>query len=215
LNFSLLTNRISRAGWPRNSSAGSARSRAARSFAICPSRCGGFFFFFFFFFSDLDLSEAKKKTHFTEACTIAYQSRHEYSPSRTAKRPIDPGAKVLVSPCDAIIGRLRHGSADTTLHQIKGFAYTLDDLMCDPRSWSNLHRNGCYVTLRLTSKHVSITDFHCAGMTAGWSRWTYISGDNLERQYPIALRRVERLFFAKNETAPVLRTTPQRHRSTS
>jgi phosphatidylserine decarboxylase len=144
------------------------------------------------FFSDLDLSEAKK-THF--------RSMHDcfIRELKDGKRPVDAGAKVLVSPCDGIIGAC--GTvADTTLHQIKGFAYTLDDLMCD-RSLVERHRNGRYVTLRLTSSMYH--RFH-APHDCRVEQVTYISGDTWNVN-PIALRRVEKL-FCKNERA-VLKTT--------
>src|SRR6266481_7474223 len=139
------------------------------------------------FFSDLDLSEAKK-THF--------RSMHDcfIRELKDGKRPIDSGAKILVSPCDAIIGAC--GTvADTTLHQIKGSAYTLDDLMCD-RDLVEQHRNGRYVTLRLTSSMYH--RFH-APHDCQVEQVTYISGDTWNVN-PIALRRVEKL-FCKNERA--------------
>jgi len=131
------------------------------------------------FFSDLDLSEAKK-THF--------RSMHDcfIRELKDGKRPIDPGAKVLVSPCDAIIGAC--GTvADTTLHQIKGFAYTLDDLMCD-RDLVEQHRNGRYVTLRLTSSMYH--RFH-APHDCRVEQVTYISGDTWKRQSDRATTRRE------------------------
>jgi len=144
------------------------------------------------FFSDLDLGEAKK-AHF--------QSMHDcfIRELKDGKRPIDPGTKILVSPCDAIIGAC--GTvADTTLHQIKGFAYTLDDLMCD-RDLVEQHRNGRYVTLRLISSMYH--RFH-APHDCRVEQVTYMSGDTWNVN-PIALRRVEKL-FCKNERA-VLKTT--------
>jgi phosphatidylserine decarboxylase len=118
---------------------------------------------------------------------------------KDGKRPIDPGAKILVSPCDAIIGAC--GTvADTTLHQIKGFPYTLDDLMRD-RDLVERHRHGRYVTLRLTSSMYH--RFH-APHDCRVEQVTYISGDTWNVN-PIALRRVEKL-FCKNERA-ILRTT--------
>jgi len=144
------------------------------------------------FFSDLDLSEAKK-THF--------RSMHDcfIRELKDGKRPIDSDAKILVSPCDAIIGAF--GTvADTTLHQIKGFPYTLDDLMCD-RDLVESHRNARYVTLRLTSSMYH--RFH-APHDCRVEQVTYISGDTWNVN-PIALRRVERL-FCKNERV-VLKTT--------
>ena len=144
------------------------------------------------FFSDLDLSEAKK---------TQFRSMHDcfIRELKDGKRPIDPGAKILVSPCDAIIGAC--GTvADTTLHQIKGFPYTLDDLMRD-RDLVERHRHGRYVTLRLTSSMYH--RFH-APHDCRVEQVTYISGDTWNVN-PIALRRVEKL-FCKNERA-ILRTT--------
>ena len=144
------------------------------------------------FFSDLDLSEAKK---------TQFRSMHDcfIRELKDGKRPIDSGAKILVSPCDAIIGAC--GTvADTTLHQIKGSAYTLDDLMCD-RDLVEQHRNGRYVTLRLTPSMYH--RFH-APHDCRVEQVTYISGDTWNVN-PIALRRVEKL-FCKNERA-ILKTT--------
>jgi len=144
------------------------------------------------FFSDLDLSEAKK---------TQFRSMHDcfIRELKDGKRPIDSGAKILVSPCDAIIGAC--GTVvDTTLHQIKGFAYTLDDLMCD-RDLVEQHRNGRYVTLRLTPSMYH--RFH-APHDCRVEQVTYISGDTWNVN-PIALRRVEKL-FCKNERA-ILKTT--------
>jgi len=144
------------------------------------------------FFSDLDLSEAKK---------TQFRSMHDcfIRKLKDGKRPIDSAAKVLVSPCDAIIGACG-AVADTTLYQIKGFPYTLDDLMCD-RDLVEQHRNGRYVTLRLMSSMYH--RFH-APHDCRVEQVTYMSGDTWNVN-PIALRRVERL-FCKNERA-VLKTT--------
>jgi len=118
---------------------------------------------------------------------------------KDGKRPISSDAKILISPCDAIVGACGK-VADTTLHQIKGFAYTLDDLTGD-RDLVDLHRNARYVTLRLTSSMYH--RFH-APHDCRVEQVTYISGDTWNVN-PIALRRVERL-FCKNERA-VVRTT--------
>jgi phosphatidylserine decarboxylase len=143
------------------------------------------------FFSDLDLSEAKK-THF--------RSMHDcfIRELKDGKRPIDSSAKVLVSPCDAIIGACG-AVAGSTLYQVKGFPYTLGDLLRD-RDLVEQHRNGRYVTLRLTSSMYH--RFH-APHDCRVEQVTYISGDTWNVN-PIALRRVERL-FCKNERA-VLKT---------
>ena len=143
------------------------------------------------FFSDLDLSEAKQP-HF--------RSMHDcfIRQLREGARPIDDDPKILVSPCDAIVGA--SGTiAGTRLYQIKGFPYTLAELFCD-RVLANAHRDGCYVTLRLTSSMYH--RFH-APHDCRVDQVTYISGDTWNVN-PIALRRVEKL-FCKNERA-LLRT---------
>src|ERR1022692_4205488 len=93
-------------------------------------------------FSDLDLREAK---------TTQFRSMHDCFTRELKEgvRPIDRRVDILVSPCDAIVGAC--GTiAGTELYQAKGFPYTLDDLLCD-RNLVEAHRNGQYVTLRLTS----------------------------------------------------------------
>src|SRR5262249_30275219 len=109
-------------------------------------------------------------------------------------RPIDVDPRVIVSPCDAIVGAC--GSVDgVELIQAKGFPYTLPDLLHDP-ALVERHRDGRYVTLRLTSSMYH--RFHApADMRV--DRVTYISGDTWNTN-PIALQRVERL-FCKNERA--------------
>jgi phosphatidylserine decarboxylase len=141
------------------------------------------------FFSDLDLSEAKK-SHFLSLhdCFI----RELKDGARSIER--DPA--VLVSPCDAIVGACG-GIAGTTVHQIKGFPYTLADLF-GQHDLANAHRNGRYATLRLTSSMYH--RFH-APHDCRVDRVTYISGDTWNVN-PIALRRVEKL-FCKNERALV------------
>src|SRR5262249_55852340 len=94
------------------------------------------------FFSDLDLSEAKKDK---------FRSMHDcfIRELKDGVRPVDPNPEILVSPCDAIVGA--SGTLiGTKLLQIKGSAYSAEDLLCDPEAVA-LYRNGRYVTLRLTS----------------------------------------------------------------
>jgi phosphatidylserine decarboxylase len=143
------------------------------------------------FFCDLDLSEAKEQ-HF--------RSMHDcfIRELKDGARPIDSHPEILVSPCDAIIGAC--GTiAGTTLYQIKGFPYTLADLFCDP-ALADAHRNGRYVTLRLTPSMYH--RFH-APHDCRVDQVTYISGDTWNVN-PISLRRIERL-FCRNERA-LLRT---------
>jgi phosphatidylserine decarboxylase len=142
-------------------------------------------------FSDLDLSEARK-TSFT---SLHDCFTRELKPGL---RRYDPDPSIVASPSDAIVGA--HGAiADTELFQIKGAPYSLLDLLGDP-ALVEAHRNGRFVTLRLTSSMYH--RFHApADMTI--ERVTFIHGDTWNVN-PIALKRVERL-FCKNERA-VLQT---------
>jgi phosphatidylserine decarboxylase len=142
-------------------------------------------------FSDLDLSEARK----TE-----FKSLHDCFTRelRPGLRPVDPDPSVVVSPSDAIIGAFGR-IEDTKLFQIKGAPYSLLDLLGDP-ALVERHRNGRFVTLRLTSSMYH--RFH-APYDARIEKVTFIHGD-VWNVNPIALKRVERL-FCKNERA-VLQT---------
>jgi phosphatidylserine decarboxylase len=147
-------------------------------------------------FAELRLEEAK---------ATSFKSLHDcfIRELKPGARPIDPDPLVLVSPCDAIVGA--HGAIDdTTLIQAKGFPYTLNDLLGDA-DLVNLHRNGYYVTLRITSSMYH--RFH-APADCRVEEVVYISGDTWNVN-PIALKRVERL-FCKNERA-VIRTRVQRN----
>jgi phosphatidylserine decarboxylase len=142
-------------------------------------------------FSDLDLSEARK---------TSFNSLHDCF-TRELKlglRPPDPDPRVVVSPCDAIIGAFG-AIADTELFQIKGAGYSLLDLIGDP-ALVEAHRNGRFVTLRLTSGMYH--RFH-APYDGRIELVDFISGDTWNVN-PIALKRIERL-FCKNERA-VIRT---------
>jgi phosphatidylserine decarboxylase len=142
-------------------------------------------------FSDLDLSEAKQ-THF--------KSLHDCFTRelRPGLRPVDPDPAIVVSPSDAIIGAF--GTIrDAELFQIKGAPYSLKDLLGDP-DLVEAHRNGRFVTLRLTSSMYH--RFH-APYDCHIDQVTLIHGDTWNVN-PIALKRVEKL-FCKNERA-VIRT---------
>jgi phosphatidylserine decarboxylase len=142
-------------------------------------------------FSDLDLSEARK----TEFKSLHDCFTRELKPGL---RPYDPDPSIVASPSDAIVGA--HGAiADTELFQIKGAPYSLLDLLGDP-DLVEAHRNGRFVTLRLTSSMYH--RFH-APADMKIERVTFIHGDTWNVN-PIALKRVERL-FCKNERA-VLQT---------
>jgi phosphatidylserine decarboxylase len=181
LNF-LLTNRIPRAALTRFMGWFSKiENPLVRDFSIALWRL----------FSDLDLSEARK-THF--------KSLHDCF-TRELKpglRPFDPDPSVVSSPSDGIVGA--HGRiADTELFQVKGAPYSLLDLVGDA-ALVDQHRNGSFVTLRLTSSMYH--RFH-APYDAHIERVSLIHGD-VWNVNPIALKRVERL-FCKNERA-VIRT---------
>jgi phosphatidylserine decarboxylase len=142
-------------------------------------------------FSDLDLSEAKK----TDFKSLHDCFTRELKPGL---RPFDPDPNVVASPSDAIVGA--HGTIrDGELYQIKGAPYSLPDLVNDPALVAQ-HRNGKFVTLRLTSSMYH--RFH-APLDCRIERVTLIHGD-VWNVNPIALKRVERL-FCKNERA-VIRT---------
>jgi phosphatidylserine decarboxylase len=181
LNF-LLTNRIPRAaltrfmGW-----FGKIEQPLVRDLSIACWRL----------FSDLDLSEARK-TSFTSLHDCFTREL------RPGLRPSDPDPSVVVSPCDAIIGAFGL-IQDAELFQIKGAPYSLLDLLGDP-ALVDEHRNGRFITLRLTSSMYH--RFH-APHDCMIEQVTFIHGDTWNVN-PIALKRVERL-FCKNQRA-VLRT---------
>src|SRR6266849_6689605 len=184
LNF-LLTNRIPRAALTRFMGWFSKiENPLVRDFSIQCWRL----------FSDLDLSEAKA-THF--------KSLHDCFTRelRSGLRPPDPDPSIVVSPSDGIIGAF--GTIrDGELYQIKGAPYSLLDLLGDP-ALVDAHRNGRFVTLRLTSSMYH--RFH-APHDCRIEQVTFISGDTWNVN-PIALKRIERL-FCKNERA-VIRTRLQ------
>jgi phosphatidylserine decarboxylase len=140
-------------------------------------------------FSDLDLSDAQKtKFNSLHDCFIRQL--------KDGARPIDMDPATVASPCDAIVGACGRIEG-TELLQIKGFPYTLEDLLGRPEMVER-HRNGTYVTLRLTSSMYH--RFH-APHDCRVERVTYVSGDTWNVN-PIALKRVEKL-FCKNERAVI------------
>jgi phosphatidylserine decarboxylase len=181
LNF-LLTNRVPRAALTRFMGWFSKIEQPLiRDFSIACWRL----------FSDLDLSEAKA-THF--------KSLHDCFTRelRPGLRPSDPDPSIVVSPSDGIIGAF--GTIrDGELYQIKGAPYSLLDLLGDP-ALVDAHRNGRFVTLRLTSSMYH--RFH-APQHGRIEQVTFIHGDTWNVN-PIALKRIEGL-FCKNERA-VIRT---------
>jgi phosphatidylserine decarboxylase len=137
--------------------------------------------------SDLDLSEAKK-SRFTSVqdCFI-----RELKPGA---RPIDPDPAKMVSPCDAIVGAC--GTIDAgTVVQAKGMPYSMTELLTDA-ALAQVYEGGQYVTLRITP--TMYHRFH-APHDLEVDHITYVSGDTWN-VYPIALRKVERL-FCRNERA--------------
>ncbi len=181
LNF-LLTNRIPRAALTRFMGWFSKIEQPMiRDFSIACWRL----------FSDLDLTEARK---------TSFKSLHDCFTRelRPGLRPADPDPSVVASPCDAIVGAFG-AIADTELFQVKGAYYSLLDLLGEP-ALVEAHRNGRFITLRLTSSMYH--RFH-APHDCRIEQVTFISGDTWNVN-PVALKRIERL-FCKNERA-VLRT---------
>jgi phosphatidylserine decarboxylase len=140
-------------------------------------------------FSDLDLSEAK---------STKFRSMHDVFTRelKPGSRPVDQNSDIMASPCDAIVGACGRIEGDR-LYQVKGFPYTLADLLGEDAQCGTF-RNGNFVTLRLTSSMYH--RFH-APHDLVVDRVTYISGDTWNVN-PIALKRVEKL-FCKNERALV------------
>jgi phosphatidylserine decarboxylase len=138
-------------------------------------------------FADLDLSDAKK---------VRFTSLHDCFTRelKPGARTVDPEPNVMCSPSDGIVGACGQVH-DGQLFQAKGFPYSLQELFGD-EALAGHYRNGCYVTLRLTSSMYH--RFH-APHDCRVEHVTYISGDTWNVN-PIALKRVERL-FCKNERA--------------
>jgi phosphatidylserine decarboxylase len=140
-------------------------------------------------FCDVDLSDADAGSY--PSLHAAFVRR-----LRLGARRIDASPDVIVSPCDAIVGA--HGRIEAgQLHQIKGFPYTLADLLGDDADAAPF-RDGSFVTLRLTAGMYH--RFH-APHDLVVERVRYIAGDTWNVN-PIALRRIEKL-FCKNERAPI------------
>jgi phosphatidylserine decarboxylase len=149
-------------------------------------------------FADLDLRDAKH---------ARFKSLHDCFTRelRAGARPLCEDPRVLVSPCDAIIGATGR-VMDGTVLQAKGQPYRLEELVVDPDLVA-YYANGSYVTLRLTSGMYH--RFH-APADCRVERVTYLSGDTWNVN-AAALRRVERL-FCRNERATLrCRLTPSGH----
>ena len=141
------------------------------------------------FFCDVDLTDSPE---------MRFRSLHEAftRPLRPGVRHIEADPAVLTSPCDAIVGafgRVDGGQA----YQIKGFPYSLEDLLGDAAT-AREFADGWFVTLRLTAGMYH--RFH-APHDLCVDEVRYISGDTWNVN-PIALKRIERL-FCKNERAPI------------
>jgi phosphatidylserine decarboxylase len=140
-------------------------------------------------FAHLDLRDARK-TSFTSLHDCFTRELKE------GARTIDHASNIVASPCDAIVGAC--GSVEgVTVFQAKGFPYSIIDLLGSD-ALAEQYRDGCYVTLRLTSSMYH--RFH-APLDCKVKHVTYISGDTWNVN-PIALKRVERL-FCKNERAVI------------
>ena len=140
-------------------------------------------------FTDLDLSESRRQRF--ESLQECFT--RELIPGA---RPIDMDASVVVSPCDGIVGAFGP-VAGTEAFQAKGFPYSIRDLFGNPEGASDF-RDGCFVTLRLTSDMYHRFHSPDAGHV---EQVTSIAGDTWNVN-PIALRRIEAL-FCRNERAVI------------
>jgi phosphatidylserine decarboxylase len=140
-------------------------------------------------FADLDLSESPTD-RFTSVHACFTRTL------RPGARPIDDDPRVIVSPCDAIVGACGAVSHDELI-QAKGCSYTLQDLLVDPRR-AAYYIDGQFVTLRLTASMYH--RFH-APHDCTIAQVTYISGDTWNVN-PIALTRIAKL-FCRNERAVI------------
>jgi phosphatidylserine decarboxylase len=138
-------------------------------------------------FADVDLKDAKK---------AQFRSLHDcfIRELEEGARPVDQARDVLVSPCDGIVGA-SGAIAGNVLLQVKGFPYTLEELLCDTEL-AAFYRNGRYVTLRLTAGMYH--RFH-APHDCRVVRVTHVAGDAWNVN-PATLRRIERV-YCKNERA--------------
>lgn len=142
-------------------------------------------------FTDLDLSEAKQPRFRSLRDCFTRELKD-------GARPVELKSDILTSPSDGIVGA--SGTVeDGQVLQIKGFSYALDDLLGDANH-AAVFRDGCYVTLRLTSAmyHRFHAPHDCAVESV-----THVPGD-VWNVNPAALKRVPRL-FCRNERA-VIRT---------
>jgi phosphatidylserine decarboxylase len=138
-------------------------------------------------FADLQLEEAAK----TEFRSLHDCFTRELKPGA---RAIDPDPRVLVSPCDGIVGGAGRIAGDRLI-QAKGVSYTLEELLLD-RELAALYRDGCYVTLRLSASMYH--RFH-APHDCQVEHVTYVAGDAWNT-HPATLARVDKL-YCKNERA--------------
>ncbi|HEU5296590.1 MAG TPA: archaetidylserine decarboxylase [Burkholderiaceae bacterium] len=149
-------------------------------------------------FSDLDLRDARvQRFRSLHACFT-----RELQPGA---RPIDGDARVLTSPCDAIVGACGQ-LAGLRAWQAKGFDYSLAQLFGSDAAAAPW-RDGSYATLRLTS--AMYHRFH-APHDARIEHITYISGDAWNVN-PAALQRVPRLFCLNERAALRLRLSRGGH----
>ena len=140
-------------------------------------------------FAQLDLSDSRE-TQFRSlhACFVRRL--------KDGARTIDGDPKIVVSPCDAIVGAfgtVERGRA----YQIKGAPYAIADLFGDVRA-VDCYDGWVFITLRLTS--AMYHHFH-APQDGVVESVRHIAGD-VWNVNPAALRRVQRL-FCRNERAVI------------
>lgn len=139
------------------------------------------------FAGDLQLHEARE-CHF--------DSMHDCFIRRLKPdaRPIDTAPRVVVSPCDGVVGTFGP-IRGTRVYQAKGYPYELEELLGD-EELSGRYQNGVFATLRI--KACMYHRFH-APDACRLRVVHYMSGDTWNVN-PITLKRLEKL-FCRNERA--------------
>jgi phosphatidylserine decarboxylase len=143
-------------------------------------------------FTDLDLDEAR---------TQRFRSVHACFTRelKAGARPVDGDARVITSPCDAIVGACGLIRQEQLI-QAKRFPYTLQELLLDPQL-VELYRDGQYATLRLTPSmyHRFHAPYDCIV-----DQVIYVAGETWNVN-PITLNRIPKV-FCKNERAVIYTT---------
>jgi phosphatidylserine decarboxylase len=122
-------------------------------------------------------------------------------PLLPGRRPIAPGAGVLVSPVDGAVSEAGI-AAGGRLVQAKGIDYSAEELLADPALARRLV-GGAFATLYLSPRDYHRIHFPLGGRVTGWR---YVPG-SLWPVNPAAVENVPGL-FARNERLVTVMETP-------